>query len=184
MQGLAHFLQSHPGWRVVDLGGLNQQNLDFVTGFGHRLYADNLLASYERYFTAEELREGSASEARMSEFLDSAIGGAGQRISAVLAWDRIQFLFPQAAAALVSWFREAMEPGGLLLAMFHPDSCASAAPLDCRIAEGSDVAATPRPPARTIEKYSPRTIERLFSGFGSVKFYVTRDSIQEVLVRR
>jgi hypothetical protein len=48
----------------------------------------------------------------------------------------------------------------------------------------TDMTAAPKGPARPTERFNARSIERLFSGFGGVKFYMTRDSLQEVLIRR
>lgn len=184
LQGLTRYLEGNLGHPVADLGGLNQQNMDFLTGLGHRLYANNLIASYDGFFSADEKGQAKASAARISEFVDLSTGGARQRFSAVLVWDRLQFLFPQVSEALVERLRDIMEPGGQLLALFHPESALAAAPLDCRILSDSAVLTRPRPPGRPIERFNARSIEKLFSRFSSVKFYVTRDSLQEVLIRR
>ena len=184
LQSLARHLESNSGLQVVDFGGLNQQNLDFVTGLGHRLYAEDLLASYEWFFSQAERAEGTADDKRINAFLDSTIGFATGSVGAVLAWDRLQFLFPAATDALVERLKRVMAPGGLLLAMFHPEQLAKAAPLVCRITDEGGLTATPRPPARGAGKFNARAIEKLFADFASVKFYMTRDSLQEVLIRR
>jgi len=184
LHGLARHLESNPGLQVVDLGGLNQQNLDFVTALGHRLYAEDLMSSYEWFFSPAERSEGSAEAKRIDSFIDSTIGLAGGSVGAVLAWDRLQFLFPAATDALDERLKFVMAPGALLLAMFHPEQISTAAHLSCRITDEAYLTATPKPPARQVGKYNARAIERLFSGFGGVKFYMTRDSLQEVLIRR
>jgi hypothetical protein len=184
LQSLARHLESNTGLQVVDFGGLNQQNLDFVTGFGHRLYAEDLIASYEWFFSQAERAEGTAEDKRIADFLDSTIGFAAGSVGAVLAWDRLQFLFPAATGALVERLKSVMAPGALLLAMFHPEQIQATAPLVCRITDEGGLTAMPRPPERPAGKFNARAIERLFGGFGSVKFYMTRDSLQEVLIRR
>lgn len=173
------------GLRVADLGGLNQENMDFFTGLGHRLYACDLIAGYDGFFSRDETGQGEASDCKIAEFIDSVASRAARRFSAVLVWDRLQFLLPQVAEALLERLHENMEPGGQLLALFHPESATEAVPLDCRIlGESSVVVARPRSQGRQIERFNARAIERLFAKFGSVKFYVTRDSLQEVLIRR
>jgi hypothetical protein len=184
LQSLARHLETNPGLQVADFGGLNQQNLDFITGFGHRLYAEDLIASYEWFFSQAERSEGMADEKRIADFLASTIGFAKGSVGAVLAWDRLQFLFPGASGALVERLKSVMAPGGLLLAIFHPEQLAKASPLVCRITDQGGLTAMPRPPARPAVKYNARAIEKLFGGFASVKFYMTRDSLQEVLIRR
>ncbi len=184
MQSLARHLESSQGLQVVDLGGLKQQNLDFVTAFGHRLYAEDLISSYEWFFSPAERAEGAAEAKRIGEFIDSTIRFGERSVGAVLAWDRLQFLLPAATDALVERLKHAMAPGALLVAMFQPEQVTAAAPLVWRITDEACLTATPKPPARPVGKYNARAIERLFSGFGGVKFYMTRDSLQEVLIRR
>jgi hypothetical protein len=170
--------------QVVDFGGLNQQNLDFVTGFGHRLYAEDLVLHYQSLFTTEEQLRGEAGADRIEQFLRECLPFREGALGAVLAWDRLQFLFPFAASALVARLKQLMAPGALLLALFHPESLSSAAPLACRASGDGSIAAAPRPPARPVEPFNARAIEKLFADFSSVKFYMTRDSVQEVLIRR
>lgn len=181
---LAKHFESATPMQVVDFGGLNQQNLDFVTGSGHRLYAENLVLGYENFFSNDERSRGEATPERMELFLRDALPFNDHAIGAVLAWDRLQFLFPAAAAALVTRLKRLMAPGAMLLALFHPEQLSSAAPLSCRAGEDGAISAVSKPPARPVEPFNARAIEKLFSDFASVKFYMTRDSLQEVLIRR
>lgn len=181
---LARHFETGPALQVLDLGGLNQNNLDFVTGCGHRLYAEDLVFGYETFFTDEERARGDAGKERTEAFLRESLPFGDSSLGAVLAWDRLQFLFPIAASALVERLKRLMAPGALLLALFHPEHLTSATPLVCRAFGDGAMKAAPKPPARPVEPFNARAIERLFSGFSSVKFYMTRDSLQEVLIRR
>lgn len=181
---LASHFDTTPPMQVLDLGGLNQQNLDFVTGFNHRLYAGDLVTGYESLFTAEQRQRGDAGSDRMELFLQETLPFREGELGAVLAWDRLQFMFPLAASALVGRLKHLMAPGALLMALFHPESLSSTAPLTCRASGDGSLVTAPRPPARTVETFNARSIEKLFSEFSSVKFYMTRDSLQEVLIRR
>ncbi|MBE0658482.1 MAG: hypothetical protein IH602_12395 [Bryobacteraceae bacterium] len=181
---LAKHFETGPAMQVLDLGGLNQQNLDFVTGYGNRLYAQEIVLGYEAFFTPEERLRGEAAAEKIEAFLRECLPFSNGALGAVLVWDRLQFLFPAAAAALVTRLKRLMAPGALLLALFHPEHLSSTAPLACRAGPDGAIKATPKPPARPAEPFNARAIEKLFSGFSGVKFYMTRDSLQEVLIRR
>ncbi|MBA3975584.1 MAG: hypothetical protein C0504_15360 [Candidatus Solibacter sp.] len=181
---LAKLLDGAPPLQVLDLGGLNQQNLDFVTGGGHRLFAEDLVLNYQTAFTPQERLRGDVDPEKLERFLRDCLPFPDAALGAVLAWDRLQFLFPAAASALVDRLCRLMAPGALLLALFHPENLASAAPLTCRIFTGGAIQAAPRPSVLPVEPFNARAIERTFASFAGVKFYMTRDSLQEVLIRR
>jgi hypothetical protein len=185
LASLAKYLGAQEGLQVIDFGGLNQQNLDFVTSFGHRLYAEDLLSSYEWYFSGAERAAGAAEAHRIEEFLKATLAFEDSSVGAVFLWDRLQFVFPQLAEAFVARLKRIMAHDALLLAIFHPEQALNAAPRACLIVgDSAEIIATPKGAARLAERFNARAIERLFSGFGSVKFYMTRDSQQEVLIRR
>jgi len=43
---------------------------------------------------------------------------------------------------------------------------------------------TPRGPRARAQYFNNRSLEKLFQKFHSVKFFLTRDSLREVIVRR
>jgi hypothetical protein len=178
-----HFETASP-MQVLDLGGLNQQNLDLVTGFGHRLYAEDLAIGYQTFFSEDQRSRAEAPAETIEDFLHEFLPFTAHQLGAVLVWDRLQFLFPAAAAAFVARLSFLMAPGALLLALFHPEQLATAAPLSCRAGLDGAITTSPRLPSRPVQQFNARAIEKLFSNFSSVKFYMTRDSLQEVLIRR
>jgi hypothetical protein len=180
LQALVASLQEGRPLHVLDFGGPIQDNIDFITdivsGAGHRLYVDHLLRSYEYFFSAKEQEEGVV--ASVMDFPD-------QSADAILIWDRLQFLPPQIAEALVARLHRILAPDAFLLALFRTDSSgADRAPYVCRIVDGQTLQMHEQPPARRMQTFNPRTIQRLFQSYREVKFFVSRESLQEVLIRR
>jgi hypothetical protein len=168
--------------QIVDLGGINQANLDYVTGLGHRLYSEDLLRAHDAFFQPGET---DPTQARVSAFLDDTLRFPRRVIHGALVWDTLQFLPPGLAGAVLDRLRDALAQGSLLLALFHPENSGPvASPQQCRALDHSHLTVTPRPARRRLEQYNPRSIERLFTGFETVKFFLTRDNLQEVITRR
>jgi len=184
---LSAWLTSNTGLQVVDFGGVNQSNLDFLTGLGHRLYADDLLRAADHFFAAKtgQKEEERYSAANIEEFLSQTLDFPDQTIDAVLLWDTLQYLNPALALALVERLYRASAPDCRLLAFFQPASpTLSGTPVSCRILDESTLETRPRGTPRKQQTFNNRGIEKLFQRFQSVKFFLTRDHVQEVIVRR
>lgn len=163
--------------QVVDLGGACQSNIDYATGMGHRLYAEDVLLTLGGWQGAPD---GAPSETMLPP---GCLDFPRASVHAALCWDRLQFLAEPAAAALVERLHRILAPGGLLLAMFYPEQGARA-PLACRVAGTNELQIYPVGAVRPFRGYSTRSIEKMFQQFDSLKFYLTRENLQEVIVRR
>ncbi len=53
-----------------------------------------------------------------------------------------------------------------------------------RIIDHKTIGMQPRGMRKVSQPFNNRTLERLFQNFHSVKFFLTRDSLREVIVRR
>jgi hypothetical protein len=185
LTALTRYLESQESLQVIDLGGINQANLDYVTGMGHRLYAEDLLRSYDAFFSEEERVSRQIEPQRIEEFLDQSLDFADQSADAALVWDTLQFLPAPLAQAILDRLYRVMAPDGAVLAFFHPEGGQPlASPHVCRILDGQNMLLTPRPAQRPTEPFNTRSIERFFQRFASVKFFLTRENLQEVIARR
>lgn len=171
LEQITEYLQGFEGGQVVDFGGACQDNIDFVTGLGHRLYAEDVLVTLAGTAGADPLPADCLALPRSS-------------VHAAFCWDRLQFLSEPQVEALLGRLHQVLAPGGVLLAIFHPEQAPTASPLSCRIVGGEQLLITPALAPRPCRPFNPRAIERLFQSFESVKFYLTRDNLQEVIVRR
>lgn len=171
LEQITELLRGFQGGQVIDLGGACQSNIDYVTGMGHRLYAEDVLVSLAGATAQEPVPADCLSFARSS-------------VHAVLCWDRLQFLSEHQLAAVLEGLHRVLAPGGLLLAVFHPEHAPTAAPLSCRVVGDGQLQIAAAAGARPFRAFNTRAIEKLFQDFESVKFYLTRDNLQEVIVRR
>jgi hypothetical protein len=186
LDAMVQLLRQGDRLQILDLGGINQPNLDFLTGLGHRLYAEDLLKAYELSMAADS--GGAADQVDillLTRFIEDAFPFKPGSVHAAVLWDTLQFLPEPAADAILDRLHFMLAPHGVLLAFFHPENgLAKAAPQACRILDGKHLAMQPRPGRYKARAFNPRTIERFFQRFSSVKFYLTRENMQEVLVRR
>jgi len=185
LQALVASMASKEHLYVLDFGGPVQENIDFVTGAGHKLYVDDLLYSYDYFFSPKEQAERDFRSARIDEFIDSALAFDDHVADSILIWDRLQYLPPAISEAVVERLRRILVPDALLLALFRTDSSGwDRAPYASRILDGQTLLLREQARQRPMETFNPRTIEKLFKRFGEVRFFVSRESLQEVIIRR
>ena len=170
---------------LLDLGGPVQANIDFCTQDGNRLYIDDLMNAYEYFFSTKEQTEGHFTDSRVREFITTALDFPEASADAILIWDRLQFLPAPVALAVIDRLHKTLAPGKLLLALFRTDQpAAGRPPLRCRVMDAQTLAIGELRQPRLMASYNARSIQKLFQGFSEVKFFVSRESLQEVLVRR
>lgn len=185
LEAFSSRLNGAEGLHVLDLGPASQANIDFITGFGHRLYSEDLLRSVQAFFPPEELAAGHIPPARVEEFLDLSLSFPDQSTDGALLWDTLQFLPPSLMQPAVDRLFRIQAPDSCMVALFLPEKAPpEAAPLHCRIVDDSHLTARPRPFRLPVAPLNNRSIERLFLRFQSVRFFLTRDNLREILVRR
>ena len=78
-----------------------------------------------------------------------------------------------------------MRPGGLILAFFNANDKVKEIPLySYRIQDPKTLLQVPRGVPQRVQNFNNRSIEKLFEAASSVKFFLTRDNLREVIVRR
>ena len=100
-------------------------------------------------------------------------------------WDLADFLPEPLVKPLIERIHVAMKPGGILLAFFHTKDAGprgAVLPLQHRLQRYPRVATGS--PFRLQRVFNNRHVENLFRDYGSIKFFLGRDNIREVLVIR
>ena len=172
------------GMSVLDMSGASQANIVFLTGFGHRVSSDDIIGAMQQSF-ADNFHENQQSASNAQRFLDQALAFPDDSFDGILVWDALQFLSPPLLNQVVAQFLRIMRPKGVMLAFFSSSEKTTALPVyTYRIADRKTLSLIPRAGEQRIQYYNNRFLEKLFEDASSLKFFLTRDHLREVLVRK
>ncbi len=102
-----------------------------------------------------------------------------------MLWDSLQFMSPALLAATVERLYDVMRPKSYLLAFFTASERATEVPSYAfRIVDNKTIHLTERGMRPTGQVFNNRNLEKLFGKFASVKFFLTRENLREIIVRR
>jgi hypothetical protein len=196
MGEVSRILKSQEGLCVLDMGATSANNIRFFTDKGHKNYSEDLLrSSLDPELRIEDSEGKSVLDSK--KFLDENLVYATGLFDVVLCWNLPDYMEESLVKPTIDRLWSVMKPGGVLLAFFHtrdagPDStCYRFHVTDTDMLDMQEVKFAP-PGRPASEKQSPRLqrvfnnrhIENLFRDFASIKFFLARDSIREVLVVR
>ncbi len=171
------------GLSVLDLSGANQENIDFLTNLGHKIYSQDLVRSLDDAFGLDPAEQTNAS--RIDYFLRTNFDYPPETFDGVLLWDSLQFMGPALLNATVERLYEVMRPHSYLLAFFTANERVVEVPSHAfRIVDNRTMLVTDRGLRPSGHVFNNRNLEKLFGKFESVKFFLTRESLREVIVRR
>ena len=185
--GLREFcreLQGQQGLRILDLGTASQANISFFTGLRHKIYTEDL----HQALTASAYRvrrENSQWRFDVDKFLAENLSYQMLLFDAVLCWDVLDQLDESAVRPLVDRLHWVVKPGGVLLGFFHLAAPGATIPISrYRIQGPETLELLPRGQCTLRRPLNNRNIENLFKSFHSLKFFLARDNLREVLVIR
>jgi SAM-dependent methyltransferase len=184
--GLRQFFENLPTGsrlRILDLGGASQANIDFIALQGHKLYTEDLLMSLDRMHAAS--RDAAARSGLPARFIHENFDFGSEQFDGILVWDTLEFLEEDVLWAAVSRIQTILKPGGTLLSFFHTH--AKGEPVDVcryRILDRQTLRLQPRLSRPLPRAFNNRNLERLFGNFHSVKFFLAKDNLREVIVTR
>ena len=185
-RGLEEFfscIRDRAGLTILDLGGATQQNIDFITNLGHRLYSENFLQVLHETFGSDETTNQS-NPGRIEYFLGQTLNYADGQFDGVLVWDVLEHLGPALLAAVVDRLQKIVRPKSCMLAFFHADDKLETVPVYAfRIEDMNALQVIQQGERRRAEFFNNRSLERLFGRFESVKFFLTRERLRELIVK-
>jgi len=196
MGEICRLLNSQEGLCVLDMGATSANNIRFLTGKGHRAYSEDLLrSSLDPALRIQDVAGNSVLDSK--KFLNENLVYPNSLFDVVLCWNLPDYMEESLVKPTIDRLWSLMKPGGYLLAFFHtreagPDStCYRYHVTGTDLLEMQEVKFAP-PGRPASEKQSPRLqrvfnnrhIENLFRDFASIKFFLARDAIREVLVVR
>lgn len=178
-------LEERPGLSILDLAGASQATVSFVTNYGHRLYSDDFVHQLDACFGEGDFYDNQTHPGKVERFLESALTFEDGSFDGALVWDTLQFLSPTLLQIVVERLHRILRPGSCMLAFFHSEEKIDTIPTySYRISDHSNIMLVERGRRRPAQFFNNRSLEKIFQDFQSVKFFLTRDHLREVIVRR
>jgi SAM-dependent methyltransferase len=188
---------------VLDLGSTSAANIRYLTERGHKLYSEDLLVASTDPALAIKDETGNPVLDSKRFLADNLAYGPGQ-FDVVLCWNLADYLDESLVKPVVGRLWSLLKPRGMLLAFFHTHEAGPDAPCyRYHIVGGDSLEMQHVDPRREMRKgptgvahtaigtgvrlqrvFNNRHIENLFRDFSSIKFFLARDHIREVLVVR
>ncbi len=185
-QFFAH-IEGSSGLSILDFSGVTQANVSFITDLGHRLYSEDFLRSLSDALgeSVEDPAGGLLSPDQTARFIQRNLDFPDGSFDGVLAWDVLEFLPAPLLKETVDRLFRIMKPGCYLLTFFHAEEKNASVPAySYRIASSGELMLAPVGQRRPVQIFNNRAIEKLFQDFQSVKFFLARDQLREVIVLR
>jgi SAM-dependent methyltransferase len=188
---------------VLDLGSTSATNIRFFTEKGHRIYSEDLLvASTEPALVTKDEEGKSILDSR--KFLAENLVYPAAHFDVVLCWNLPDYLDESLVRPVMGRLWSVLKPGGMLLAFFHTKDAGPDSPCYRFHIVGKDALEMQRIVLKREQRRGPtgavhtaitdgfhlqrvfnnRHIETLFRDFASIKFFLARDNVREVLVVR
>lgn len=184
--GLRQFFENLPNEErlgILDLGGASQANINFIALQGHKLHTEDLLIGLDRLHRSAG--ENNGREGLVRRFIDENLNFPSEQFDGILVWDSLEFLDEDLLAAAVFRLQAILKPGGTLLTFFHTHSRGESVNVyRYQIHDHQTLQLRPRFSRTLPRTFNNRNLERLFGNFRSVKFFLAKDSLREVIVTR
>ncbi len=200
---LARLLTSEEPLCVLDIGATSAANIRYFTERGHKIYSEDLLEASTDSALVIKDDQGQRILDEKKFLAENLLHSAGQ-FDLVFCWNLADYLDESLVKPVVARLWTMTKPGGMLLAFFHTREAGPDAPCYRYHVVGQDVLEMQPIEARRDMRKGPtgavhtalqksfrlqrvfnnRHIENLFRDFSSIKFFLTRDNVREVLVVR
>jgi SAM-dependent methyltransferase len=197
MGELAKALNSDDTICVLDLGSTSPANIRYCTERGHRIYSEDLLeASTDPSLAMKDSSGNTVLDSK--RFVAENLVYPSAHFDVVLCWNLADYLDESLVKPVMERLWSLMKPGGVLLAFFHTKEAGPDAPCYRFHIVGPDTLEMQRIEPRNEGRngggsdsgfrlqrvFNNRHIENLFRDFASIKFFLARDNVREVLVVR
>jgi len=170
--------------KVLDLGSTSPANITFMTGLGHRFHQGDLLRfAHDKSLVVPNGDAGTTLD--VERFMRENLNFAREEFDAVMFWDLADFLPELLVAPVIERIHYAMKPSGIMLAFFHTKDNGPDAPFyRYNIVAKDTLELQPVRGFRLQRVYQNRQVENLFRDYASIKFFLGRDNIREMLIIR
>jgi SAM-dependent methyltransferase len=183
---------------VLDLGSTSAANIRYLTEKGHKIYSEDVLdASSDPDLATRDEQGNPILDSK--RFLAENLVYPSAQFDIVFFWNLADYMDESLVKPVIGRLWSLLKPGGLLLAFFHTREAGPDAPCyRFHIVDGDALemqhimrrethkgnAEHGHAGFRLQRVFNNRHIENLFRDFASIKFFLARDNIREVLVVR
>jgi SAM-dependent methyltransferase len=188
---------------VLDLGSTSPSNIRFFTERSHKIYSEDLLvASTDPSLVTKDEQGNVVLDSR--QFLSDNLVYPAAHFDVVFCWNLADYLDESLVRPVMGRLWSVLKPGGVLLAFFHTKDAGPDSPCYRFHIVGKDTLEMQRIVLKREARRGPtgaihtainesfrlqrvfnnRHIETLFRDFASIKFFLARDNVREVLVVR
>ena len=188
---------------VLDLGSTSPANIRFFTERSHKIYSEDLLVASTDPTLVTKDEEGKVVLDSRKFLADNLVYPAAH-FDVVLCWNLPDYLDESLVRPVMGRLWSVLKPGGMLLAFFHTKDAGPDSPCYRFHIIGKDTLEMQKIVMRREARRGPtgaihtaiidgfrlqrvfnnRHIETLFRDFASIKFFLARDNVREVLVVR
>jgi SAM-dependent methyltransferase len=200
MAELSRIFKSEEPLCVLDIGATSASNIRFFTERGHRIYSEDLLedSTDPALVTVDDQGQKVLDS---KKFLQHNLQFPNGQFDVVFCWNLADYMDESLVKPVVAKLWSVMKPGAVLLAFFHTREAGPDAPCYRYHLSGTDTLEMTHLNVKRDHRKEPvnacgsrnftlqrvfnnRHIENLFRDFASIKFFLSRDNVREVLVVR
>lgn len=182
------YLREAESLRVLDFGSTSPGNINYLTMLGHSVYMANIVqdtAKPEWIRPAQADSGDGKPEFDVERFIEANLDFSGRDFDVILLWDTANYLPPEMVPALFARLRAVLRPKGKLLAFFHgrlegPETAFSR----FQLGDSDDLKALDSGEFPVRQVYQTRQVEKFLEGYGSVRFFLGKDNVREVIAVR
>jgi len=180
-----HTILRPDGQKILDLGATSSSNIQFITGLGHKAYnEDALMAANSERLIIPGVEEGTKT-VDVQRFLAEELQHPPESFDAVMMWDICDYLPEPLVKPVVERIFKISKPRAALLAFFHTRDAGADAPFYRYHIKDADTLELQEGPRFRLQRvFQNRHIENLFREYNSIKFFLGKDNIREVLIIR
>ena len=178
-------IEGADGLRILDLGPTSPSNISHLTGLGHKVYNEDVLKASTDPTLVLPPGEDGKPVLDADRFFSENLVYDREKFDAILCWDTPDYLHESLVKPMVNRIHTILKPKGVILAFFHTRDAGPEAPYYRYHIVGEDMLELQPGPRFTLQRvFNNRHVENLFRDFGSIKFFLARDNVREVLVVR
>ena len=172
------------GLNILDLGPTSPANITFFIGLGHRFHQEDVLRLASDKSLIVSNSDGQKS-IDVDRFLRENLCFERDEFDAVLFWDLADYLPEPLVKPVIERIHVAMKPTAILFSLFHTKDAGPEVPFyRYNIAAKDTIEMQPASPYKLQRIFNNRHVETLFHDYNSLKFFLGRDNLREVIVIR